>query len=430
MASSGSGGGGRHRFGAPGDPPCLRAGDEIVIAGRLYHTGTKVVTWLDPGGFNAYECMPPLPARGAPGAPPKLPEAAADVSIPVPRYGKRKLKLNDTDTQRPPAAAEGAVAGGASGEKRKASDPTAAATTATAPAATVSTAAELESVLDKIVVHYDGCGTSAKCFRVLHHERGLSCHFLIDGDGVVYQTLDVLERAWHATTANDSSVGFELAHVGAFSNRSNCGDHPKKGNIQGQELFQTDFTNEQYDALARVAATLMARFPKIPNAFPRRSHVTDALVSRYASAHLRMSSEWHTEACEERRKARNEERSDNYAVKSADARLEAGEMSREEYDTTLVLCDEADVEEDARLEASDPWHTASDEYCVDPTIAVVPRKLDDGHLTAFRGVLGHYHVQTNKIDPGPAFDWARLHARIADLLADADLMAEARSIRS
>jgi N-acetyl-anhydromuramyl-L-alanine amidase AmpD len=27
---------------------------------------------------------------------------------------------------------------------------------------------------------------------------------------------------------------------------------------------------------------------------------------------------------------------------------------------------------------------------------------------SFRGVLGHYHVQRNKIDPGPAMDWSRI----------------------
>ena len=27
---------------------------------------------------------------------------------------------------------------------------------------------------------------------------------------------------------------------------------------------------------------------------------------------------------------------------------------------------------------------------------------------AFSGILGHYHVQSNKVDPGPAFDWERV----------------------
>ena len=31
-----------------------RQGDEIVAAGQFFHTGTPVVLWLDPGGYDAY----------------------------------------------------------------------------------------------------------------------------------------------------------------------------------------------------------------------------------------------------------------------------------------------------------------------------------------------------------------------------------------
>ena len=31
-----------------------RVGDEIVVAGKLVHTGTPVVLWSDPGGYDAY----------------------------------------------------------------------------------------------------------------------------------------------------------------------------------------------------------------------------------------------------------------------------------------------------------------------------------------------------------------------------------------
>ena len=31
-----------------------RKGDEIIVAGQLFHTGTRVVTWMDPGGYDAY----------------------------------------------------------------------------------------------------------------------------------------------------------------------------------------------------------------------------------------------------------------------------------------------------------------------------------------------------------------------------------------
>src|SRR6185295_15526965 len=31
-----------------------RTGDEIVVCGRYFHTGTPVVLWTDPGGYDAY----------------------------------------------------------------------------------------------------------------------------------------------------------------------------------------------------------------------------------------------------------------------------------------------------------------------------------------------------------------------------------------
>src|SRR5271170_3535389 len=46
-------GGGCHTTPRPGafEP---RKGDEIVVAGKFVHTGTPVVLWLDPGGYDAY----------------------------------------------------------------------------------------------------------------------------------------------------------------------------------------------------------------------------------------------------------------------------------------------------------------------------------------------------------------------------------------
>jgi N-acetyl-anhydromuramyl-L-alanine amidase AmpD len=45
--------------------------------------------------------------------------------------------------------------------------------------------------------------------------------------------------------------------------------------------------------------------------------------------------------------------------------------------------------------------------------AVQTRKLDDKTYESFTGILGHFHIQDNKVDPGPAFQWEKLilHAR-------------------
>jgi N-acetyl-anhydromuramyl-L-alanine amidase AmpD len=48
------------------------------------------------------------------------------------------------------------------------------------------------------------------------------------------------------------------------------------------------------------------------------------------------------------------------------------------------------------------------DYPRDASGQLVPGKLPDETLKTYGGVLGHYHIQTNKTDPGPAFDWDRV----------------------
>lgn len=170
----------------------------------------------------------------------------------------------------------------------------------------------LLGVVDQIVLHYDGFGNSRDCFAHLA-KRQLSAHFLIDVDGTIYQTLDVQERAYHATVANNRSIGIEIAGIGAFP----AGDaaaarlrDPVRGTIHGIELVQSDFTAEQYAALAKLVDALCRTFPRIVRDCPR-----------------------------------------------------------------------------------------------DENGAVVVAKLPDAELAEFRGILGHFHIQDNKVDPGPAFQW-------------------------
>jgi N-acetyl-anhydromuramyl-L-alanine amidase AmpD len=204
--------------------------------------------------------------------------------------------------------------------------------------------------VDQFVVHYDVAGISKNCFKVLHDQRGLSVHFMLDVDGTIYQTLDLKERAWHATTSNSRSIGIEIANMGAYPPGlmkvldewypRDASGHPflkvperfgdpmiytrdfvgrparpnlVHGMVQGRELFQYDLTPEQYVALTKLTAALCKVFPKISCDYPR------------------------------------------------------------DTEGRLVL-----------------------------------QKLSDDELKNFHGVLGHYHVQTNKTDPGPAFDWDRV----------------------
>src|SRR5438067_10351739 len=45
---------GCHNMPISGSMATPRIGDEIVMAGQFVHTGTRVVLWMDPGGYDAY----------------------------------------------------------------------------------------------------------------------------------------------------------------------------------------------------------------------------------------------------------------------------------------------------------------------------------------------------------------------------------------
>lgn len=292
-------------------PAGKRGLTNIEACGTSFDIGTRVVRWHEPGGYDAYrrekfftkEAVPDgrlrySPLRGG------LPEAIAA------RAAKDGLALGD-----------------------------------------------LQQVVHQFVLHFDVCGTSRQCFKVLQDVRNLSVHFLLDVDGTIYQTLDLREKAQHATYANDFSIGVEIAHPGTFAQplsadmrrwyekddqgwrmklpawmeetgirTPNFVARPARpdfvsGPIHGRTYYQFDYTEQQYRALARLCAGLSRIFPRI------------------------------------------------------------------------------------RLEAPR-----------DANGAVIQEALSEAKLRAFDGIVGHFHVQKNKQDPGPAMQWDRL-------------LAEARALR-
>ncbi len=256
-----------------------RRGDEIMVCGQLYHTTTKVVLWTDPGGYDAYRVEPRFrPVEKADRAASE--KAAARRPL---RYGMRGAGLSPAQIER--------VRGGGWDLPL------------------------LAGVVDQLVIHFDARGTSRKCFEILHDVRNLSVHFMLDLDGTIYQTLDVKEAAWHATIANERSIGVEVANIGAYEAgdpadplpswykpdaegririvipiwpqsrlRPDTAAEPLRpvrdervaGTIQDQKLEQYDFTPQQYDALSRLAATLCRSVPKDSVRLSRVTHVASS----------------------------------------------------------------------------------------------------------------------------------------------------------
>jgi N-acetyl-anhydromuramyl-L-alanine amidase AmpD len=289
-----------------------RKGDEIVAAGQLFHIGTPVVLWMDPGGYDAYR----VEKRFVP-YDQSLWEVIKDKVDSPNRYSLRYKGKHFS-----PEVVEEIKGGGWP-------------------------LPLLQDTVDQFVIHYDVCGTSEQCFNILHDHRTLSVHFMLDVDGTIYQTLDLKERAWHASQANDRSVGIEIANMGAYpadkmdtlkqwykvnddgsveltipESRGDGGVRTPNfktgpirnelvtGTINGAELNQYDLTPEQYKALVKLTAALTEIFPKIRLDYPR-----------------------------------------------------------------------------------------------DENGNAIPGVISDEHFTEFQGLIGHYHITKGKSDPGPAFQW-------------------------
>ena len=249
--------------------PTPRFGDEIVVAGQRFRTGTPVVLWTDPGGYDAYR----VDKRFSDFDKRQAGDWGEKAGNPQ-RYNLRDHGLSPAEV-----------------ESHRGGD---------------WTLPEMQQVVDQFVIHYDVCGTSRYCFEVLHDHRHLSVHFMLDVDGTIYQTLDLKERAWHAGGANSRSVGIEIANIGAYSaaedkpwdrwyTRDASGratltipleidrrsvrtpdftGHPRRdalvtGVINGRSLEQYDLTEPQYVALAHLSATLHRVLPKIELQAPR-----------------------------------------------------------------------------------------------------------------------------------------------------------------
>jgi hypothetical protein len=63
-----------------------------------------------------------------------------------------------------------------------------------------------------IVTHWDVCTSAEKCKRVLQ-ARGISTHFCIDNDGIIYQYVDTNNPAWHAGAVNNCSIGIDFSNA-------------------------------------------------------------------------------------------------------------------------------------------------------------------------------------------------------------------------
>ena len=338
--------------------------DEIVVAGAFYRIGAPVVTWMDAGGYDAYRTGRHFAPWAEASYEATTRQAAADGSgdpgLAGPdRYGLRYAR----DTMRMQRLAGTRPADQDAYVRDRFADPT---TRPLSPDELARvrnggwTLDDLRRRIDQFVLHYDVAGLSSTCFRILHDERGLSVHFMLDIDGTIYQTCDLKEATWHATKANGRSIGIEIANVGSYT--------AAETNAPLQQWYKKDAGGLTYIAVPeRLGGRNATRVPGIYR--PARN---EPIVGQIRGVTQRMY-----------------------------------DLTPQQYDSLIKLAAAlADVFPQIRLDAPRG-----------PDGKVLLRPLSDAEYDRFKGVLGHYHVQENKSDPGVALQWDLLLGQARTLLA-------------
>lgn len=217
---------------------------------------------------------------------------------------------------------------------------------------------ELAAGIDLFVLHYDVCGFSRRCFEVLHNKRGLSVHFLLDVDGTLYQTLDLREQAWHGREVNPRSIGIEIANIGAYPNSTDQPPQNPYNADQLPEVLHKWYAVQNGALFLKLPADMASTQIRSPGPF--RSN-----RSTFVSGPIHGKNYFQADFTPQQ-----------YAALSRLARGLNRALPR------------------IRLDA--PRDAAG---------AVRSDKLSSEELAGFSGIIGHYHITTSKIDPGPAFDW-------------------------
>lgn len=123
--------------------------------------------------------------------------------------------------------------------------------------------------VSQFFLHHSGLYTAKDTFHVLHNQRRLSCHFILDDSGILYQTLDLKEKAWHGGQNNSISVGLEIASRANATKRpdayspANCKRYnvlPRKKKIDcinGQWIWGYEYNDKQYETIIRLSIALI-----------------------------------------------------------------------------------------------------------------------------------------------------------------------------
>jgi N-acetylmuramoyl-L-alanine amidase len=223
----------------------------LIIGGQVFQIDAPVVNWHENGWDATSEMCLPTKDLPDPSAPGKCTSGGPGKQIP---YGKLPLGAYTRRFSTRPALRNSKWNGGMNAPYEAA-----------------------KSVIRKFVIHHDGCASADMCFTVLQDERGLSCHFLVDNDGTIYQTLDLALMGYHASEWNTDSIGVELCCRGdakkepTYYSRKGVDRPVAKCTINNHTILSYDYTKEQYDAMYQLSRALLRLLPNLPAEYPQSS---------------------------------------------------------------------------------------------------------------------------------------------------------------
>lgn len=210
---------------------------QLIIAGQAFDIDAPIVNWHQNGWDATQErCLDPDPGNVCPGG----------GTIP---YGLKGVQYTRRYALRPPLRKYGMHP----------------------PLDAV------KAVLKQFVFHHDGCADARMCWQVLQNERGLSCHFICDNDGTIYQTIDLAYMAYHAAEYNIPSIGVEMSNRGDAKKEPNYySKHGQKRDVKpckinASKILAFDFTPAQYTSMRALCQALTRLLPNLPVEYPQEA---------------------------------------------------------------------------------------------------------------------------------------------------------------
>jgi N-acetyl-anhydromuramyl-L-alanine amidase AmpD len=193
---------------------------------------------------------------------------------------------------------------------------------------------------------------------------------MCDLDGTIYQALDLKERAWQATTSNTNSVGCEIANIGAYD---------PTGPTPFAQWYATDASGNTIITIPSVYGDGGIHTPGFIGSPSRPGPIA--------------------------------------------GNIQGQDLIQYDYTPQQYAALSRLIAAFCTIFPAIP--------CTYPTDAqgnLIPQKLPDAELATYTGLLGHFHIQTNKVDPGPAMQWDRLLLGAQSAMNEAKLAKAAAKI--